>query len=63
VLTLSFQGACAADFNTDGTVNSQDFFDFLNAFFLLDPSADFNADSVVNSQDFFDFLNAFFAGC
>ncbi len=54
---------CAADFNGDGVANSQDFFDFLNAFFAADPSADFNHDGVINSQDFFDFLNAFFAGC
>jgi hypothetical protein len=52
----------AADFNCDGTVNSQDFFDFLNAFFASAPEADFNADGTVNSQDFFDFVNAFFAG-
>ena len=55
--------ACAADFNADSSVNSQDFFDFLNAFFAGGPTADFNADSLVNSQDFFDFLNAFFASC
>jgi hypothetical protein len=54
---------CAADFNNDSTVNSQDFFDFLAAFFETDPSADFNNDTTVNSQDFFDFLAAFFAGC
>jgi hypothetical protein len=60
-----FQGSdtCAADFNTDGVVNSQDFFDFLNAFFKGNPIADFNNDDVINSQDFFDFLNTFFAGC
>jgi hypothetical protein len=52
---------CGADFNSDDTVNSQDFFDFLNAFFVSDPSADFNEDAAVNSQDFFDFLNAFFS--
>jgi hypothetical protein len=54
---------CFADFNTDGTVNSADFFDFLPAFFAGSASADFNRDGTVNSQDFFDFLAAFFAGC
>jgi hypothetical protein len=30
-----YMGArCSADFNDDGVVNSQDFFDFVNAFFL-----------------------------
>jgi hypothetical protein len=54
---------CPADFNGDGAANSQDFFDYLTAFFASDPSADFNHDMAVNSQDFFDFLTAFFAGC
>jgi hypothetical protein len=54
---------CLADFNNDSFVNSQDFFDFLAAFFGLLPSADFNNDTFINSQDFFDFLAAFFAGC
>lgn len=54
---------CAADFNGDGEVNSQDFIAFLNAFVAGDPSADFNGDGIVNSQDFIMFLNAFVAGC
>jgi hypothetical protein len=60
---LGGKPTCAADFNNDTLVNSQDFFDFLTAFFELSPDADFNNDLVVNSQDFFDFLTAFFAGC
>jgi hypothetical protein len=63
-ISLTQQGEpCAADFNNDELVNSQDFFDFLTAFFATAPNADFNGDMVINSQDFFDFLTAFFAGC
>jgi len=54
---------CPADFNGDGLVTSQDFFDFLTAFFTANPLADFDHSGVVNSQDFFDFIVAFFAGC
>jgi hypothetical protein len=60
---LSGPPPCRADFNNDTRVNSQDFFDFLGAFFAQHPSADFNADRAINSQDFFDFLAVFFAGC
>ena len=52
---------CACDWNQDNVVNSQDFFDFLTAFFT--GTADFNTDGLTNSQDFFDFLVCFFSGC
>jgi hypothetical protein len=56
--------ACPCDWNCDGVLNSQDYFDFLNGFFAND--ADFNMNGVTDSQDFFDFINCFFAalpGC
>jgi hypothetical protein len=55
---------CPADFNGDGIVNSQDFFDFIGCFFTPGcPLADFNHDGTPNSQDFFDFLVVFFMAC
>jgi hypothetical protein len=56
--------ACPCDWNCNGIVNSQDFFDFLGEFFT--GGGDFNNNGVVNSQDFFDFLACFFGeppGC
>ncbi|MBC7773264.1 MAG: VCBS repeat-containing protein [Pyrinomonadaceae bacterium] len=56
-----YENFCPADFNNDNTVTSQDFFDFIAAFFSN--NADFNNDGVTTSQDFFDFLAAFFQTC
>ncbi|MGE3109201.1 MAG: S8 family serine peptidase [Phycisphaerales bacterium] len=52
---------CPADYNHDGVVTSQDFFNFIADFFSA--SADFNHDGSTTSQDFFDFLGAFFTPC
>jgi subtilisin family serine protease len=53
--------ACDVDWNGDGTVNSPDFFSFLDDYLRLD--ADFNGDGITDSADFFQFISAFFAGC
>ncbi len=54
---------CPANFNGMDGVSVQDIFDFLGAYFAVDPSADFNGSGAVSVQDIFDFLAAYFAGC
>ncbi|MGE3109109.1 MAG: PQQ-dependent sugar dehydrogenase [Phycisphaerales bacterium] len=49
---------CPCDWNTDGSLTSQDFFDFLAGFFS--DIGDFNNDGMTTSQDFFDFIACFF---
>lgn len=64
VLRCEFEmhfAACGADFNGDGSVESCDFFAFLDAFFENDARADMNGDGVT-SRDFFEYLDAFIAG-
>ncbi|VAX39809.1 hypothetical protein MNBD_PLANCTO03-1971 [hydrothermal vent metagenome] len=54
---------CVADFNNDGSVDTQDFLAFLNAWNAGESSADINGDGLVNSQDVLAFLNLWNAGC
>jgi V8-like Glu-specific endopeptidase len=56
-------GGCPADFNGDGTVNTQDVLAFLNAWAAGDDTADFNGDGDVNTLDVLAFLNAWSVGC
>ena len=55
--------SCPADFNCSGSLTAQDIFDYLNAWFALDPRADVNGSGGLDLQDTFDFLAAWFAGC
>ncbi|MBC7772291.1 MAG: hypothetical protein H7210_07345 [Pyrinomonadaceae bacterium] len=54
---------CIADFDCDGNITSQDFFNFIVAFFSLLPEADLDHDGNVTSGDYFMFLAVFFTGC
>ncbi|HZW08918.1 MAG TPA: GC-type dockerin domain-anchored protein [Phycisphaerales bacterium] len=54
---------CVADFNGDGSVNTQDVLAFLNAWNAGEGSADINGDGTINTQDVLAFLNLWNAGC
>lgn len=54
---------CDADWNGDGSVNTQDFIAYLGDWASGDPRADLNGDGNVNTQDFIAFLNAWSSGC
>ncbi|MBC7771927.1 MAG: hypothetical protein H7210_05490, partial [Pyrinomonadaceae bacterium] len=49
--------ACACDWDENGTLTSQDFFNFIGDFFA--ENADYNNSGKTTSQDFFDFLVCF----
>lgn len=54
---------CRPDINEDGSVNTQDFLAFLNAWVAQDPIADWDQNNTVNTQDVLAFLNDWVAGC
>ncbi len=54
---------CAADFNSDSSVDFFDYLDFVAAFSSGDWSADFNADWSIDFFDYLDFVAAFSSGC
>ena len=56
-------GACVADWNGDGSVNTQDVLAFLNDWSAGNAAADINGDGSVNTQDVLMFLNAWATGC
>jgi hypothetical protein len=63
VLTNESPASCAADFDGNGVVNTQDVLAFLNAFTSREHGADFDGNGVVDTQDVLAFLNAWVAGC
>lgn len=54
---------CDADFNGDGTVDTRDVLEFLNAWAAGDGRADINDDGRVDTRDVIAFLNLWTAGC
>ncbi len=54
---------CPADYNNSHTLELDDVFGFLNAWFDANINTDFNHSGALENQDIFDFLNSWFAGC
>ncbi len=54
---------CPGDFDLNSSLNVDDIFAYINAWFAGDRSADVNYSGGLESQDIFDFLNLWFAGC
>ncbi len=60
---LTIRLLCPCDWNDDGNLNDQDFFDWANDYFTqTGPQGgfDFNGDGNENDQDWFDFINCYF---
>jgi hypothetical protein len=71
IIDISDCPPCPADFNNDGTINTQDFIAFLQAWAAErtadcsagDCLADLDDNGLVDTRDFVEFLNAWAAGC
>jgi hypothetical protein len=57
------QHVCRPDFNGSGSLDTQDIFDFIGAWFAGDARADYNGVDGVEITDIFAYLNAWFQGC
>ncbi len=62
-LTAVYAPGCAADFDTSGFVDTEDFSAFTVAFEAGEPSADFDLSGFVDTDDFDAFVVAFIQGC
>ncbi len=54
---------CHADFDSDGDLDSDDFFHYIDLFAAGNPGADIDGDRDLDSDDFFAFLELFQLGC
>ncbi|HZW08919.1 MAG TPA: lysyl oxidase family protein [Phycisphaerales bacterium] len=61
--TVSFVELCTGDFNRDGSRNTIDVLDFLNAWNAGDAEADYNHDGLLDTTDVLAFLNAWNGPC
>lgn len=61
--TISFVEICNGDFNRDGSRDTLDVLEFLNAWVNGEPEADFNSDGTINTIDVTDFLTAWNGPC
>ncbi len=60
LVILSF---CEADLDSDGDIDADDFFSYLDFFAAGDLLADINGDGRIDSDDFFGYLDGFVEGC
>ncbi|MFN7022337.1 MAG: GC-type dockerin domain-anchored protein, partial [Phycisphaerales bacterium] len=62
-LRVQHRAGRSGDFNQSGAITIQDLFDFLAAYFAMDPATDVNESGTLSVQDLFDFMAIYFAGC